>query len=203
MMSRSILFISNNLKTIFNDSVFKQCQYPIVIDEEKAIGIEKVRELQKLLSLRPVGGQINCAVILRAETLTLEAQNALLKLLEEPPEDTIIVLVTIDAELLLPTIVSRCEIIHDKQTDSKFEIRNSKQILNSNDQNIWKLAEELGKDRQKAIEWCLDLERYCHEKIQKRGDLSNMASLAKKARKARDLLSKNINVRLVIENIFC
>lgn len=77
--------------------------------EGKAIGIEPIRELEHFLSLKVPGQkQLNRVVIIEdSHLLTVEAQNALLKTLEEPPEGTIIILTANRQDALLPTIRSR------------------------------------------------------------------------------------------------
>lgn len=74
-----------------------------------SIGIDSVRELQAFLRLKTTGEQTvrRIALIYDAHVLTTEAQNALLKNLEEPPADTVIVLTTNHAHALLPTVLSR------------------------------------------------------------------------------------------------
>lgn len=81
--------------------------------DAKAIGIEPIRELEHFLSLKVPGvAGFNRAVIIEdAHKLTTEAQNALLKTLEEPPEGTLIVLTASHAQSLLPTIRSRTQTI--------------------------------------------------------------------------------------------
>lgn len=78
-----------------------------------SISIDAIRDLQKFLQLKTTGeGQLRRAVILeQAHTLTTEAQNAFLKLLEEPPADTVIVLTADTPRSLLPTILSRMQAI--------------------------------------------------------------------------------------------
>ena len=72
---------------------------------EKAVGIEDVRKIQKATLLKPFKGKTKAVVIDTYEDITLEAQNALLKILEEPPANTIILLTTAKKELILPTII--------------------------------------------------------------------------------------------------
>jgi len=69
--------------------------------------IEQVRELIERLGVRPSRGPRRIAIIDDAETLNLPAQNALLKTLEEPPGDTMIILVTSSERALLDTVRSR------------------------------------------------------------------------------------------------
>jgi hypothetical protein len=73
------------------------------------VRISQVRALQNALRLASIEGGWRAAVIADAEWLNLEAQNALLHLLEEPPDRTCLVLVTGNAAGLLATIRSRCQ----------------------------------------------------------------------------------------------
>ncbi|HSW98678.1 MAG TPA: hypothetical protein VLF71_02465 [Candidatus Saccharimonadales bacterium] len=78
-----------------------------------SISIDKIRELQKFLQLKTAGARpLRRAVIIEhASALTTEAQNAYLKLLEEPPADTLMVLTASSPRALLPTILSRLQTI--------------------------------------------------------------------------------------------
>jgi DNA polymerase-3 subunit delta' len=78
----------------------------------EAIKIEHIRRLAYQLNLKPYSAKYKVAIIDNAEDMTLEAQNALLKLLEEPKLYTVIVLVTSNAYRLLPTIASRAQKIN-------------------------------------------------------------------------------------------
>jgi DNA polymerase-3 subunit delta' len=73
------------------------------------VKIDQVRALQHDLSLRPVEGRYRVAIFDQFEVATVEAQNALLKTLEEPPGYVVLIVLAADPELLLPTIVSRCQ----------------------------------------------------------------------------------------------
>ncbi len=73
-----------------------------------SIKIEQIRELRQKLNLKPFQGTNKATIIYNAQNLTPEAQNSLLKTLEEPPFDTVIILVAPNENLLLATIVSRC-----------------------------------------------------------------------------------------------
>jgi len=78
-------------------------------EEKKAIGINQIREINRQLAFAPVLGRYRVFIIDPAETMTLEAANAFLKSLEEPPAGTIFILTVRDPKELLPTIVSRCQ----------------------------------------------------------------------------------------------
>ena len=77
--------------------------------EKKSIGVEDIRALIDYLSLKPYEGGRHIAIIEQADSMTPSAQNALLKTLENPPEDTQFFLIADAAGSLLPTILSRCQ----------------------------------------------------------------------------------------------
>jgi len=75
---------------------------------KKEIGIDRVRELKRFALLHPVQGRAKVAIIDDAPALTVAAQNALLKTLEEPPPRSFVILVAANPDALLPTVRSRC-----------------------------------------------------------------------------------------------
>jgi hypothetical protein len=78
-------------------------------------GWQFTRPVQSFLAKRsPMGGK-KAVIIDDADKMTPQAQNCLLKTLEEPPRDSVIILVTSDAESLFPTIVSRCQVVRFKR----------------------------------------------------------------------------------------
>ncbi len=85
-----------------------------ILQAEKEGGIlkvEQVRDVQHALSLSPYEARSRVALLLRFQEANLNAQNALLKTLEEAPPRVILLLTADSAESLLPTIVSRCEVL--------------------------------------------------------------------------------------------
>ncbi len=83
----------------------------IVIDEEK-LKIEQVRNLINDLSLRPYQSAYKIAIIDHFENVTEEASNSILKTLEEPSSTTILILIANNKQCILPTIVSRCQVVN-------------------------------------------------------------------------------------------
>jgi DNA polymerase-3 subunit delta' len=73
--------------------------------------VGQVRELQRRLALAPYEARFRVAILLRFEEANPNAMNALLKTLEEPAPQVIMILTAQSAESLLPTIVSRCEVL--------------------------------------------------------------------------------------------
>jgi DNA polymerase-3 subunit delta' len=82
---------------------------PEQYDEQGTITIDMVRELRKEASLRPFQEGKRVFIVLDADRMNEEATNAFLKLLEEPPADTLIILTTTRPSYLLATILSRCQ----------------------------------------------------------------------------------------------
>ncbi len=83
-----------------------------IIESERPgarLKIDQVRDLQRQLALTPVEGRWRVAILRRFEEATTSAVNALLKTLEEPPPYVVLVVLSTDADRLLPTIVSRCQ----------------------------------------------------------------------------------------------
>ena len=77
-------------------------------ENRKSVGIDTIRELQHSAILRPYEGRKRVYIIQEAERMSPEAANALLKTLEEPPPDVLLILLTADLDSLLPTVISRC-----------------------------------------------------------------------------------------------
>jgi DNA polymerase-3 subunit delta' len=76
------------------------------------IKIDQARALRKHLRFAPLEGGRRVIIVNDAQTMNAEASNAMLKILEEPPNDTHIILTASQTTDLLPTIVSRCQNIH-------------------------------------------------------------------------------------------
>lgn len=79
--------------------------------EGGTLKVEQVREVQKFLSLKPYQSAYKIVIFLRFQEANPNAANALLKTLEEAPSYGLLLLTADNAEQLLPTIVSRCEIL--------------------------------------------------------------------------------------------
>lgn len=78
------------------------------LPEKKEIAIQQVRELERQLNYRSFTGGRKIAVVDPASLMNYAAQNALLKTLEEPPKDSLLILISTSVGGLLATLVSRC-----------------------------------------------------------------------------------------------
>ena len=79
-----------------------------VLAGKKEISIQQVREVERELNFRSFSGKRKVVIIDPAPSLNLSAQNALLKTLEEPPQDSLLILIAANGGGLLPTLRSRC-----------------------------------------------------------------------------------------------
>jgi len=112
-LSHAYLFVGKNLKNKalkFAEKIQDNKLDLHVMSFEDSIKIDQIRELQRQLSLKPYSGKYKIAVIPEAHLMTVHSQNALLKTLEEPSGQAILILTSPSEYLLLPTIVSRCQI---------------------------------------------------------------------------------------------
>lgn len=88
-------------------------------DEKGVIGIDAARAVREFLSQKPFVSARRTAIVDRAELFTSEAQNALLKVAEEPPESALLVLILPDPEILWPTLQSRFQKMYFPQVAQK------------------------------------------------------------------------------------
>ncbi len=110
------------------DELMTHPYYTLLRSDGDSISIETIRDLQRFMQLKTIGTKPlrRAAIIEHADRLTTEAQNAFLKLLEEPPADTIMILTTDNQRALLPTIRSRVQTIAayaPDETDLKTHFR--------------------------------------------------------------------------------
>lgn len=195
-------------ETYYPEDMAKEEIYTLT-GKDNNIGISEVRNLISWLAIKPAREKTKQAIIYRAEKLTEEAQNALLKTLEEPPLKTAIVLVTTKADLLLPTVVSRCFLLERNQErqllrteeTSDFEHLFQKLPAMSLGERFLE-AEKVGKDRVEAGSWLEKVLMFCHHQITEGKNQSYWTAVARETYRSRQFLKANTNVRLVMENLF-
>lgn len=91
--------------------------------EGSHIRIDRIRELTGALSLMPLLAKTRMVMICDAHMMNPHAANALLKMLEEPPADTVFILTAKEADDILPTIVSRCQNFRIPPMDEQLRTR--------------------------------------------------------------------------------
>lgn len=92
--------------------------YSFIEPDGNNIKIEQIRELQKKVQEKPIISEKKVYIINDADKMTQEAQNCLLKTLEEPPEFVTIILIGSNENLFLSTIKSRCMILHFNEIEN-------------------------------------------------------------------------------------
>ncbi len=173
----------------------------VPIDPTKpSIGVSQVRELLTRLSFQAYRPTARIVLIMPADSLTLEAQNALLKVLEEPPKETHFYLVTQQASQLLTTIQSRCQIVRfdsaepaNKETNQPLQTIDNKidrQLINNYTAAI-KLAEKI-KTEFEAVNLLKQLNKESELSAEKQQLI--LTGLTQ--------LNKNFNIRLTLEHLF-
>lgn len=108
------------------DRVGNHPHVKLIAPLNSSISIDVIRDLKSFSKLKTAGHSSEVkriVIVYDAQALTTEAQNAFLKLLEEPPADTVLVLTTTNHQLLLPTIISRTQQLHLKPINKQQLIR--------------------------------------------------------------------------------
>lgn len=122
--------------------------YIYIEPDENNIKIEQIRNLQKSIQEKPIISNRKVYIIDDADSMTKEAQNCLLKTLEEPPKFATIILIGSNDTSFLPTIKSRCTILHfNKIKDEEIEnyLRLNYKISNINRNMIKMFQGSIGK----------------------------------------------------------
>lgn len=111
----------------------------IINEESETIKINTVREMIQTVYEKPILSDKKIYIINDCDKMTKEAQNSLLKTLEEPPEYIVIILIASNSDMILNTIKSRCtKIVFDKLKEKEI-----KEILNNTEFNNIKISENM------------------------------------------------------------
>lgn len=174
-----------------------------IIPQKTSISINKIRDLKKHIFQKPVSLPYKYIIIEEAHKLTMEAQSAFLKILEEPPASAIIVLEAKDKFSFLPTILSRVVTVQanpEKQqaegdqpifdTESKSELLiQVSQVKNPED---W-LDNQIILLTQKLEEAIKHQER--------RGEVKKITKTIKLCSEAKKMIAANVNPKFVLANL--
>jgi len=97
--------------------------------KNKFITIDDIRKIQKSFSLSSVDRRYRTCIIDSADDLNFQASNALLKILEEPPEKTLFIIISNNIQSVIPTIASRCQKIQFNNLDKSEMIELNENIF--------------------------------------------------------------------------
>lgn len=212
----SFIIVSKNKKTAldFTSSECKKNQidkFDInILTFQKAIGIEDIRNFQKKIYLKPIKSKAKAITLEAYSGITIGAQNALLKVLEEPPNNTIIYITIQNKNLLLPTILSRCKIVELNEKSYTLSEKDNTQYLTLLTSLLQKpigerlkLAQDITRDKGDAVLWLEKMIIVVREKlIDDKGRIPYL-NILKSLQKAHTIISTtNANQRLVLESLF-
>jgi len=114
--------LCNNCKSCIEFDTSNNPDFTIIEPDGNTVKIDQIRELVKKVYEKPIVSNKKVYIINDSNLMTKEAQNSLLKTLEEPPEYVTIILIASNENLFLPTIKSRCtKIIFNKLSDNEFK----------------------------------------------------------------------------------
>ncbi|MBQ9016044.1 MAG: hypothetical protein IJ109_07965 [Firmicutes bacterium] len=138
----------------------------------QSLGIEQIKQMQAQISIKPNGPRY-IVIIEESDRMTEEAQNCLLKTLEEPPGDAVLMLLSENSEQLLATIRSRCikyRLEGSREVREEEISRRANEVLRglldgSPFYRIRKTLGEVGRDRQEAIRLIDGMQERCRELI--------------------------------------
>lgn len=193
------------------DIILVELETELTKTKEKAkqsIGIAQIKELQKNLYQKPHSSPYKAIVISSAETLTTEAQNALLKTLEEPPEHALIFLLASTKEGFLPTILSRCKVItlHEEQeTLSEKDKEAYQKVL----QDLptygvgerLKIAQDVTKNKEAALAWLEQMILALRAMLMQQSNTKALEQLKKFNQTHTTIATTNVAPRLAVEDL--
>lgn len=172
------------------------------LESEEPIKISQVRDFTKKLYIKPFNSNYKIAIIKNVDRITLEAANKLLKIVEEPPKDTIFILTSDKEKNILATIASRCQKIKifslEGASASDESIDLIKKIISGNLREKFALANDVSQNENilKILDdWLI---YFRADMLQKSSALHNI----KEINKSKKILKYNVSKKLLLENLF-
>ncbi len=223
-LAASVLWLNTATgSNLTSDSICNQPNITVINQSTESIKIQTVREIKEQLAFSAYQAEkTRYFFFLDAQLLTIPAQNALLKSIEEPPTGTQLIFVTQSPEKLLDTIRSRCEMIFltnpNKNVESRQDLTNKltsqsklqeiedllQEILRSNPGQKITLAANY-KERAEALTLCSSLLQFLHAQLRNphtQYSTKQITHNLKTLLKTMNYLEHNTNVSLAIENCF-
>lgn len=211
-MLHSILVVGGNqksreevIKKIIQQSNQKQIIEAdpdlLIVNQEKKIGIETIREIKKWLSKKNYQKKKRYVLVYQAQNLTIQAQNAFLKTLEEPPVNSSIILELNNSHQLLPTIISRCQVIRLNQTLKINQTAIDQDLINVFKKDLGEqiiFAQEKGRgEREGFLNWLEEQK----QALRKKPNQENLKVLSFLDRAER-MAEANVSPRLILIYLF-
>lgn len=183
-------------------------------EDKNSIGIEEVKELQQSMRFKPFQEEIQVGIILNAQKLTHQAQNSMLKSLEDSSETSIYILCVDNEKNLLPTIRSRGVILYPKRQEEKEgNIPEDKSDVENVMMTFFDLSpieqfsiiEEYSENKEDSLAFINALEETLREQLEldiKNGNIDSSQrnlEFLKVVEKSREKISSNCNRKLTLE----
>ena len=198
-----------------------------------SIGVDDVRtQINNTVAIKPYQGPYKVYIIPEADIMTVQAQNALLKTIEEPPQYAVFILLTENADVLLPTINSRCVMLKLRYIKDALIKKLKDEVLNLmrhiNEMDISELVEAVKRCTLYKVEindyldlimvWYRDVLLYkatreidkvvfkdqidCMREQARRSSYEGIETILDSLDKAKARLKANVNFDLVMELLF-
>ena len=182
-------------------------------DNKKSIAVDQVRELRKETFIKPHKADKRVFVIDNADTMNASSQNALLKVLEEPPESVMFVLIAENKAAFLDTVISRCVVLNvtdeDNVGNTKADLAAEEflKFLMDNDQyNMLLTTNAFSKKRVDSDNFIKALKKVVSERIKsdpKSHFAKPLLAFYNEIFEYEQQLQTNINLNLFYCNIVC
>lgn len=214
-MIQSYLLTSDNSKQITDEINIIKSKYKITLlnlfefTPETSVGIDLVRKIKSMLTNKNVSG-LRLVIVYKFETATEEAQNAFLKLLEEPPSDTIILLVAKDSQKILPTVFSRCHLIKtnpnvSNKSTSEENLTDLMEILKSSPGKRLQIAGNYNKNKNDALNFLNSQILLLGSSLYNPPEnlsIRQITEIISKIESARRFLEANVSSKAVLDVLF-
>ncbi|WP_413854172.1 DNA polymerase III subunit delta' [Candidatus Ruminimicrobium bovinum] len=162
------------------------------------LGIDLIRYMQKYVSMKKITGKWKIFIIEPAEKMTLEAFNSLLKTLEEPPEDTILILIAKHRETIPTTILSRVQSIYFQPLPEKDIIKYLEEVNSLSTEAATKIAKfsdgSIAKAEQIMLNTQNEFSSLWQELTKKKLPLADIVEKSKKASRDREEAMEVIDI---------
>lgn len=167
----------------------------LYIEEGQKLGVKEAKEILDFLSFKPYSAKGRGVVLENAASLTIDAQNTLLKILEEPPIEALIILGVSSDRELLATVISRCQVENLESKAVSQELEFAGEIGRLEEMSIEERFEVIEKIEEKD-EFLEELVSFYQQKLQKD---PKYLEFAKKLLEAQKWQRSNGNLRAILE----
>lgn len=180
----------------------------LVEQTETSIGIATIRALTKQLLFTPLSSPFVVALIRGADRMTPEAQNALLKTLEEPPAHTKILLEVDNEQHLLPTVVSRSMVLSTQDSPPKTALPLLAELLeqkNNSIGNSFSFAERHAETKEILQTYLEEILTDCHAALgqsEYQHAWTKIAHIVRQIDSSRRYLASNVSYKAVADIFF-